>query len=84
MVGISTRNIQHIDRVVPPVQLHIFSEGVGDMKKTKYTFNHFVVVEGQKKAIDPSNVDRISEQCKILWANMVTGKEHMLESKVAQ
>ena len=50
------------------------------MEKTKYTFKHFVVVDGQRKEIDPSKVDGISEQCKILWANMVTGKEHTLVS----
>lgn len=52
--------------------------------KTKYTFNHFIMVDDHRKEIDPSNVEVISNQCKLLWANLVTGKEHTLVSKGIQ
>ncbi|MCK1996832.1 hypothetical protein MPH47_06250 [Psychrobacillus psychrodurans] len=53
------------------------------MKKTKYTFSHFIMVDGVKKEIDPTKDDMISGQCKLLWANLATGKDHMLMNKVA-
>jgi len=46
--------------------------------KTNYTFRHFVLDEWGKKLIDPSQVNVIKDQCKLLLANMVTGKEHDL------
>lgn len=59
-----------------------FIEEVGDVKTTKYRFNHFIISDGQKKEIVPSENVEISAQCKLVWANMATGKEHTL--KVAQ
>ncbi|MEK3993665.1 hypothetical protein MKY29_02835 [Psychrobacillus sp. FSL K6-2365] len=54
------------------------------MEKSKYKFNHFILIDGERKQIDPSKVEVISEQCKLLWANLATGKEHILINKVAQ
>lgn len=54
------------------------------MKKSKYTFSHYMMVEGVEKEIDPTKVDTISDNCKLLWANLATGKEHILVNKVAQ
>lgn len=54
------------------------------MNKTKYNFSHFVIVEGEKKEINPYKDDQISSQCKLFWANISTGKEHTLASKAAQ
>ncbi|MFJ8065837.1 hypothetical protein ACIQYS_14500 [Psychrobacillus sp. NPDC096426] len=48
------------------------------MEKTKYTFRHFFIVDGQKKEIDPLKEPKVSNQCKLLWANLTTGKEHVL------
>lgn len=44
----------------------------------KYTFKHFIVVDGEKKEVDPAKVSKISDQCKVVWTNITTGKEHTL------
>lgn len=46
------------------------------MKKIKYSFHHFIIVDGQKKEINPNKVDFISDRCKLFGANLSTGKEH--------
>lgn len=53
------------------------------MEKPKYSFNHYMVVDGQLKEIDPTEVSGIADECKILWANISTGKEHVLVNKAA-
>ena len=48
------------------------------MKNSKYKFRHFIIVDGQRKEIDPLKEPKISNQCKLLWANLTTGKEYVL------
>ncbi|WP_342508301.1 hypothetical protein [Sporosarcina sp. FSL K6-2383] len=49
--------------------------------KKKYTFRHFMIVDGKRVEIDPTKVSRIADGCKLLWANISTGKEHVLVKK---
>lgn len=48
------------------------------MDKPKYSFIHYMVVDGQLKEIDPTKLSRIADEYKLLWANISTGKEHVL------
>lgn len=48
------------------------------MEKTNYTFRHYILDGGGKKIVNPSQVNRIKDRCKLLLANMITGKEHDL------
>lgn len=43
----------------------------------KYTFRHFIIVDGAKKEINPLESD-IADKCNLAIAYMVTGKEHVL------
>lgn len=60
----------------------ILLENVGYMKKSKYRFTHFIMTDGESKQIDPSKIDFISNQCKLFWTNMSTGKEHEIVRKM--
>lgn len=46
------------------------------MKNKKYNIRHFMVVDGEKKEIDPSKIERIADQCKLL------GQRCQLENNV--
>ena len=48
------------------------------MKKPKYTFNHFMVIDGLKKEIDPRVQSNIADRCKLEWAYVTTGNEYVL------
>lgn len=43
----------------------------------KLKFKHYIKVEGEVREIDPRQTG-IADQCKLLFKNITTGKEHKL------
>ncbi|KGX84455.1 hypothetical protein [Pontibacillus litoralis] len=50
-------------------------------KKVSYNVRHFRLVDGEKQELNSHDYKELADRCKLAYAFMTTGKEHVLVNK---